>query len=447
MPPGTFAALVFQLVWAGAGGAAASSWASAETPPGMAGDGGGEGAAEKSAPAAAVPSLCEVARGTDLEMFPLLGGDVLIAAGAPAVLCKRGKPCARLPEDPSRGARRLVPTEAGKVIAAAGRWGEHVVLTRAISRREGSVYEVLELAGGRWRARSDGERGWLPWYPRLVATAGGPDAARDRVVGIAEMASDGARATAKQLLSTPPRPRVSAFEGGHPRTLLELPPSEQPIDVLSLPDGQVMVLVDRVENFAGVPIVKRLPARGGPPVIDRLPSPCAETPAGRVAADAFRIDGRRGDDVYVALGAHCDARRVTSLARFDGRRWALAAGPPAEWNVDDLSVGADGAVWIVAAGTLFRRAAGGTEWTSVAIRVGAEAGATRCLAKQAIARGDGGVLIAAACPAPSEAGHRADTATPSSMVVLGSRCVAPSLGDVSVNSEPATPPPFGPRRR
>lgn len=364
--------------------------------------------------------LCAVASGQDLGLFRLMDDTVLITdGGGPAAVCAHDKPCAALAGDPTRAARRLLPALAGTVTAAAGRWGKHVVLTRTIRRDEGENHEVLELAHGQWRAREDGERGWLPWYPRLVAARRGGG----RIVGIAEFESDGAHASARQLLAAPPRPRVLALDVRPARRLLTAAANEELADLLLIGDGSTMVLLNRTVGGTGLAVVDRLGSGAGKPRVDRLPSPCLEARAGGGDSDveALGMDGRRADDVYVALSASCDRRRLRVLAHFDGQGWRITPGPPTDHDSDDMSVGPDGTLWLAAGGALYRRAPSG-DWTTTPIAVGGQ----DCAARQVVARESGDILVSATCgPSPASASRAA--AAPSSSLVFGERCPGPPL--------------------
>ncbi len=393
-----------------AGTLGAASLARAEVPPTPPGPGA---AVAPSGQAGVVEApLCAVASGADLGIFRLLDDTVLITeGGGPAAVCPRDRPCQTLAGDPTRAARRLMPALAGYVTSAAGRWGKHVVLTRTVGLDEGENHEVLELAGGHWRARNDGERGWLPWYPVLSATGTG------HIVGIAEFESDGAHATGRQLLASPPRPRVVALDTRPGRRLLTAAPNEELRAVSPLDDGSTLVLVNRVVADKGVPLVYRLGPAGNQRV-DRLPSPCSGARDGEADSDteAMQIYGRRNDDVYAAMSASCGRRRLKVLAHFDGKGWTIVPGPSTDHDSEDLSVDSDGAVWLVAGGALYRRAPSG-DWTLIPIGADGQG----CAAKQVIGRGSGTTLVRVACNRAPASAH--SPSAPPSSLVLGTRCI------------------------
>jgi hypothetical protein len=368
-------------------------------------------AAQSGAPAA---PPCALASGRDLAVFRLLDDAVLITAGGgPVAVCLADQSCVALAGDPARAAREVLPAVAGRVTSATGRWGKHLVLTRTIELDEGAIHEVLELARGRWRARRGSERGWLPWYLRLVAGDG-------RLLGITEMESDGAHATGRQLLAPPPPSRVVELDGPRPRRLLSVPANEELIDLLPLPGGRTVALVDRVTAGVGTAVIYHLGS--GKPWVDRLPSPCAglEDADTHSNVDALRIEGRQADDVYVALSGSCGRQQRRILAHFDGQRWTIVPGPPTGRDPDDLAVGPDGAVWVVADGALHRRAPNG-EWQPIPVTTRGQP----CRAKQVIARTSGDVMVSATCspPAPPSAARG-----PANSFVFETRCPDHPLG-------------------
>ena len=262
-----------------------------------------------------------------------------------------------------------------------GTWPDGMFLTVDMIAASGSTYRYADVF--RWT-----NDGWSVAKKKVDATPGTPDGTDNfhyadfapwkdgRVLALAVYENPGAGIPTTVMDFQTAKPRLDIVAGDSTVQTPQLDPALCPDRLLSLPSGEIFVLGQRCAT--GAVSAQRWRASDGPAskgTTEQLPAPPSSCEGGRVWVRD--LEGRTGDDVYVAAQITCPAaagaeaafRDIPYLVHFDGRAWSLAPAP-AVAGTAALSVAPDGSLWAttdeVGDSALWRRLADG-RWEAVAL--------------------------------------------------------------------------------
>ncbi|HEY0138117.1 MAG TPA: hypothetical protein VGB85_28720, partial [Nannocystis sp.] len=291
-------------------------------------------------------------RDGDLRLVDLGGELVVAGAGVMARVGVDGS----LEALPAMHHGMLEPEWMGVevLMALGGRWPDPVWMTaQSQAHRSASAPFTYYRKGARWQRKATGV-GPLDWYYQAFAPWTGEQTLALRLLttdpNLESLYGDDLPAKIRKQIDAAIRanpPRLDLLAAGTPPkpAPMQIAAGSRPIDLATLPTGEVFVLLAFAENEGGEDerfAVQRF-APGEPAgVVDHLPEVGGAAPF----MPRGKLVARAANDVYLAGALRRNTGLEALVTRFDGETWRPITLPPGG-QVLSLAFAADGVAWAV----------------------------------------------------------------------------------------------------